>query len=454
MSAVTVNLTEQSKVEINHVTSPVVSIAHPEVRAITVTAYAPLSAQLIPSGGTDGQVLTKASDADYDVEWTTIEEATAPALNDLTDVDTSGVTNGQTIIYTDGSWAAGDAGTDINSLSDVGDITITDGDQYDFLMYNGTNWINALPKIDAQIEVTNEDLALGQALGKTYAPGTDIITILTDILSNYYEAEITLNALKIQKENTDGSYGSTITSSSTYNLVEVGQGFKLVGFTYSVDKPSQTTDNSVTIYAASGIIESGFSDTATSADISPVYVYTWDPSSFGGTAISNGYTSLPIRLSVIDTNGPTIEYSNYKYLTHGIRVRVGTSTTETITSNAEATTLFGEITDIYNSFHAPGSFAPTGINKGDLTVSGSSDSANASNYFWIAYPSAWGEASDILLGATGSLIDFDGSDAATPQAPLEFDVTNDYGFTTSYYFYRTDSPGSILSTDNVTIQFA
>jgi hypothetical protein len=62
----------------------------------------------VPAGGTTGQVLKKVDGTDYNTEWG--EASTVAALDDLTDVDTTGVTDGQVIAYnsTSGNWEAAD----------------------------------------------------------------------------------------------------------------------------------------------------------------------------------------------------------------------------------------------------------------------------------------------------------------------------------------------------------
>ncbi len=53
----------------------------------------------VPSGGTTGQILRKTSNADYDSEWVDAEAVQDVALNELTDVDLSSLTNGQVLVY-------------------------------------------------------------------------------------------------------------------------------------------------------------------------------------------------------------------------------------------------------------------------------------------------------------------------------------------------------------------
>ena len=388
-------------------------------------------------------------DGDYDSLTNT--PSIPSSLNDLSDVDFSTISpaHGQVLKYDsqagtfkpadDEVTEIGDGGVGgtIDELDDVGDVSTSTAANYDFLMYNGADWVNALPKIDESITVSNTDGALGNALGKTYTAGTNIITILQDILTDYYPTTISLSSLKVQLQGTDGNYASTTTTTgyTGSSSREIGAGVKIVGFNFSIADNTQTGDTSVSFRTSGGtIIESGLSDSATSPNLQAGNVVTLDPS----TPASYSY-----RVHAVDDGSgsdiPISSTSTTRTISFRYRVRVGTSTTATISSDAEATTLFGNIGDLKDALMTESSF----------TVGGNADTANASNYFWIAYPAAWGTLSDILLGAVGSLVDFDNGEGG----PVQYNVTNDYGVSTSYYFYRTDSPGSVSANDNVTIQF-
>jgi len=64
----------------------------------------------IPAGGTTGQVLKKIDGTDYNTEWDDV--GGGGALDDLTDVDTTGVTDGQALVYDSGTskWIPGTLG--------------------------------------------------------------------------------------------------------------------------------------------------------------------------------------------------------------------------------------------------------------------------------------------------------------------------------------------------------
>ena len=80
-------------------------------------------------GGTTNQALTKASDTDYDVQWTTI----AFDLNGLSDVDTTGVEDKNTLVYETGTgWVAGPGG---------GRFAVAESPPIDSL--NGDTWLDS-----------------------------------------------------------------------------------------------------------------------------------------------------------------------------------------------------------------------------------------------------------------------------------------------------------------------
>ena len=70
----------------------------------------------------------------------------------------------------------------------------------------------------------------------------------------------------------------------------------------------------------------------------------------------------------------------------------------------------------------------------------------AGKYTWVAYPSAWGAPNQILLNnSTDVLSDF--------EAVVEKDLTNDYGVTTTYRFYRSTYDDAFASGQTIKIDF-
>lgn len=57
----------------------------------------------VPAGGTAGQILRKTSTSDYATEWVDPESVQDVSLNELTDVNLSSLTDGQVLIYDEGT---------------------------------------------------------------------------------------------------------------------------------------------------------------------------------------------------------------------------------------------------------------------------------------------------------------------------------------------------------------
>ncbi len=57
------------------------------------------SGEGVPTGGLAGQILRKTSDSDYATEWVDPEAVQDVALNELTDVDLTSLTDGQVLVY-------------------------------------------------------------------------------------------------------------------------------------------------------------------------------------------------------------------------------------------------------------------------------------------------------------------------------------------------------------------
>ena len=133
-------------------------------------------------------------------------------------------------------------------------------------------------------------------------------------------------------------------------------------------------------------------------------------------------SSTQYRLTVVDSGGGSnvIRNSVSRGFSWQYRVRVGAHSTSSITSDGEAAALWALITDGYNNIRG----------TSNLTISATSAMNTALNYTWIAYPASWGNLTQILLdGSTNVLSDF--------QSPVDYNITNDYGITASYRFYRS-----------------
>lgn len=109
----------------------------------------------IPTGGADGQVLTKSSSANYDTEWAdpTGGGSGATTLGGLTDVTTTGVVSGQVLKYNGTEWAPG---TD-NTGGGSGSVAWDDVTDKPAFVASGTTAAAARTVIGAG----TSDLALG-----------------------------------------------------------------------------------------------------------------------------------------------------------------------------------------------------------------------------------------------------------------------------------------------------
>lgn len=114
------------------------------------------------------------------------------ALNDLNDVDTTGVISGQFLKYNGTSWVADSVPT-INALDDIGDVAIVGATTGQVLKYNGTVWTNdtdnagtTINSLDDVGDVTITSIASGQFLkwsGSAWV--NDTIDLGTDTTGNY-----------------------------------------------------------------------------------------------------------------------------------------------------------------------------------------------------------------------------------------------------------------------------
>ena len=366
------------------------------------------------------------------------------SLNDLSDVDFSTISpaHGQVLKYDSqaGTFKPADdevteigdggGGGTIDELNDVGDVSTATAANYDFLMYNGADWVNALPKIDESITVSNTDGALGNAVGKTYTAGTNIITILQDILTDYYPTEITLTSLKVQYQGTDGTYGSTTTTTGTTR--EVGQGVKVVGFNFTIGDNTQTEDNSVEFQTSSGTtIESGLSDSSFSPNLQAGNVQTVDPTSVS-TSVSSSY-----RVTVNDNGSGTdnTRTSGDRTITHRWLYKMFATTTSAVNDNSAAQTLYDSTAEV--------SSLATNNTK---TITCTANNNTGTNYTWIVYPASWTQITSILQDGSLSVL-------SAFQSPVTRTITNQYGVSKDYYFYRSNDPGAFAEDVELQVSF-
>jgi hypothetical protein len=83
----------------------------------------------VPAGGSTGQVLKKASNADGDVSWQADATGGGGALDDLSDVTITGASNGQVLKFNGTAWVNDTDATGGGGVSDgdKGDVTVSGG---------------------------------------------------------------------------------------------------------------------------------------------------------------------------------------------------------------------------------------------------------------------------------------------------------------------------------------
>lgn len=313
------------------------------------------------------------------------------------------------------------------SVTTISDVNITNAQDNDVLQYNSSSgyWENV--QLDfgddavlvSDISISNTDAAFSHMTTPITA-GTSLEAVLRDMLEKYNVTTISITNVSRALQGTDGDYG-TFSNVSSFPTLEVGQGLRVNGFNYNIVDNTQTTDDSVGFYDGGVSIETGFSDDNAAKTLSSVFEE--DPStptsaSFNVKAVDSGGGSNVIISSTNIT-------ANWRY-----RIRVGASSTTAITSNPEANTLWSGMSLAYNQLRA----------EQDFTVSAISEMDTGDNYTWIAYPASFGNLNKILLdGATNVLSDF--------ESPVDYNITNDYGVTTSYRFYRSSDNNAFSSSN-------
>lgn len=291
----------------------------------------------------------------------------------------------------------------------------------------GNDGADGSPNIASQITVSNNDAAFSH-MTTPISAGTSVEAILRDMLEVYNRTTISMPSITRALQNTNGNYGTatTITSSQT---LEVGRGVKVSAFTISIGDNSQTTDDSVKFLRGSTEVETGFSDANGTKTLSSVD--TQDP----GTV-----TSISYKATAVDDGGSGLGDLTIQSVPISIfwknRIKVGGASTSSINSNASAQTLFDSgITTAFNQLRS----------EIDFNVTANAAMDTTGNFTWIAYPASFGNLSAIDLAGTDVLSDF--------QSPVDYNLTNPYGVTTSYRFYRSTFSKAFATGQVITIDF-
>ena len=278
--------------------------------------------------------------------------------------------------------------------------------------------------LEQAITISNGDAAFSH-MTSPIAAGTSIEAVLRDMLIKYNVTTISLTNIDRALQGTDGNYGSfsTVTSGAT---LEMGRGLKVQGFDYNIADNSQTTDDSVSFLNGSTAIETGFSDDNAAKTLASVFEL--DPST---------ETTAQFKVKAIDSGSGsnTSIGSGSINFSWKFRVKVGSSSTETISDATEAGTLFSGMSAASNALRSEADF--------DVTADSGMDTAG--NYTWIAYPASFGNLNKINLAGTDVLSDF--------ESPVDYNITNDYSITTSYRFYRSTYDNAFATGQVLTIDF-
>ena len=289
----------------------------------------------------------------------------------------------------------------------------------------GADGADGSPNIASAINISNTDSAFSH-MTDPIAAGTSVEAILRDMLEKYNITSISLTNISRSLQNTDGTYGSFVNDTNG-ETVEVGQGVRIQGFNYNIVDNTQTGDTSVAFLENNSAVESGFADDNAAKTLT--------------TTIERDLTSQSTRtykVTAIDNGGSgnvTISSGTQIYRWY-FMVRVGSSTTQSITNDNEADTLWDSLTAPFSDL----------IAQGDFTATADSGMDTQGKYTWIAYPNAWGTPNQILLdGSTNVLSDF--------ESPVTFDLTNPYGVTTTYRFYRSTYDDAFAVNQTVKVDF-
>jgi|TARA_R110002167_G_scaffold248954_1_gene455077 hypothetical protein len=296
------------------------------------------------------------------------------------------------------------------------------------------------------VTVTNGDEAFDHMT--TVAAGASVVDVLTAILTKYNGATIVLNSLKVleEKANSDndgnpGAYGTEQTYSFQNNYIEIGRGFKVVGFVFTIGNHTNTHDTGVKFYVNGSLHQESISDTG-----SPVTLTNSSDTEYNTVGVS-GETKA-YKCTVLDIgpdasnpfDPPLIRTSGTKNIITVDRAAVGTHTSNTM--DGYASNVFPTMTMISDIALNP--LRP----KGDIVVTGNDNTNSTSFYMWIAYPKTWGLIATVLQGSSNPT---EVQDAFTTRE--EHNISNAYGIVIPYYFYRSQSTKPFAVGETITITF-
>lgn len=299
------------------------------------------------------------------------------------------------------------------------------------------------------VTVTNEDEAFSHMRAEPVAAGTSVVDVLITILTKYNAATITLNYLSVETEkataDADGAtgvYNVAQQFTNVNNYLEVGQGFKVKGFGFTINNHTNTADTGVKFYVDGGLYQENISDQESHVTLTPSSDTEYN--SVGVTGETKAYRCSADDIGDDASNPfdpPIIRYSNIKYIKTVDRAAVGTNISDTwsgLGSNA-----FTDLTMISDTGGNP--VRP----KGDIIIVGDANTDSTSHYMWIAYPQSWGTINQILQGVEPNTTPVEDGFLYTET----HDITNAYGITISYSFYRSNATAPLAVGQTLTITF-
>jgi hypothetical protein len=118
----------------------------------------------VPVGGATGQVLAKASDADYDTEWVANGGGAVDSVNGQTGVVVLDAADVGAVATVTGDGVGGTATDVVLSFPDLGDlpdVDTTGATQGDALVYDGAEWVAEGVVLDSEKGVANGVATLG-----------------------------------------------------------------------------------------------------------------------------------------------------------------------------------------------------------------------------------------------------------------------------------------------------
>jgi hypothetical protein len=219
----------------------------------------------IPTGGTTGQALVKSSGDDYDIEWGTVSGGGAEDLDDLSDVDTSGVSDGNVLAYDNdtSTWKPSAAGTgDVTGPAssvdnDIATFDSTTGkiiqDSGVVISTDGTFTANSDAKVPTEkaVKTYADGLKLTESIGIAVSDESTDLTTGTSKVTFRMPYAFTLTAVRANV-NTAPS-GSTI-------IVDINEGGSTILSTkLSIDASEKT---STTAASAAVISDTSLADDA------------------------------------------------------------------------------------------------------------------------------------------------------------------------------------------------